>query len=376
MKKIPLPAKAYSASPLLNRKTFLYLSLFWIAFGLFTITSSYVYFIESSTPFDWVNRLLTRMPSYLTWILFIPLISYLVSRFRIESPVKLQNIVILLSAGVLISALHRVVSIITVELLEGFLLGKEMEIYTSLFVQKFALLAFMFDSYIMYWIIISILLTVEYYKKYNENRLRASELERQLAEAEVSALKMQINPHFLFNTLHSISALTHKNPDEADRMICLLSDLLRISLDNTGRHFVPLDTELDFVNIYLQIQKIRFKERLKVNITTEAGAGLAEVPNLILQPIVENSIKHVLEKSSEQCIININSYLKDNKIVICIADNGKGIEESVDPFNTGLGLSNLKSRLNQLYNKDYEMSFNSNNGSSFEIILKLPIKND
>lgn len=360
----------------LSGRTYLYLSLFWIAFGLFTILSSYVYYIESNTPFDWITRFVSRMPSYIIWIIFIPFCYYLVSRFRIETPSKLKNTLIISFAGIFIAAMHRILSMIIVEYLEGVLLNKEIEIYNSLFAQKFALFAFMFDSYIMFWIIISILLSIEYYRKYNENRIKAADLEKQLARAEVSALKMQINPHFLFNTLHSISALTHKNPDEADRMICLLSDLLRISLDNTSRHFVSLNTELDFLELYLDIQKIRYKERLTVNISADQNTRNFEVPNLILQPIVENSIKHVLERNIEKCVININSFIEDTSVVIRIQDNGHGIDPSIDPFSSGLGLSNIKNRLDQIYGTTYSLVCSSNNGNGFELTLKLPLKND
>lgn len=365
-----------SKAQALSKKTFLYLSLFWIVFGLFSITSSYVYFIESSTPFDWTGRLLSRMPVYVIWILFIPVISYFVSKYRIESPVKLKNIFILFSAGIIIAALHRIISVLSIAFLESGFLGKEANLYKSLFEEKFALFAYMFDSYIMYWIIISILLSIEYYRKYNENRLKAAELEKELARAEVSALRMQINPHFLFNTLHSISALTHKNADEADSMICLLSDLLRLSLDNTGRHFVPLKTELEFIEIYLNIQKIRHKERLSVNINADRNTHSIEVPNLILQPIVENSIKHVLEKNSGICTLDISSNVEHENLLIKVKDNGGGISPEIDPFSSGVGLSNTKSRLDHLYGKEYEISCSYGNSEGFEITLKLPIQND
>lgn len=355
-------------------KYLLYITLFLTGLGLFTITSSYVYYINSGTPFDWGSRLITRMPSYLLWILFLPAIYSLVSGFRIEKANKIKSTLVLLGAGIFIAALHRILATLSVEYLQSIFEGKEVSAYNTLFSQKFALLAYMFDSYIMYWIVTGILLSTEYYRKYTENRLRASELEQQLAKAEVSALKMQINPHFLFNTLNSISALTHKDPDEADRMICLLSDLLRVSLDNTGRHFVPLKAELDFLDLYLQIQKIRYKERLTVNITTDPGVKEFQVPHLILQPVVENSIKHVLEKNVESCIININSFAETDKIIISVRDNGKGIEPHKDPFTSGMGLSNLKNRLDQLYGNRYQLVCSSPDGKGFELTIKLPLK--
>lgn len=359
-----------------SRKIFIYLSLFWIGFGLFTITSSYVYFIDSNTSFDWPGRFISRMPVYLLWIIFIPLITTLVSKHKIEAPDKLKNIAVLLVSGVIISAIHRVLSVTVVEYLEGIFLEKKADFYAAIFAQKYALFAYMFDSFIMYGIIISILLGIEYYMRYNQNRVMAADLEKKLALAEVSALKMQINPHFLFNMLHSISALIHKNPDEADQMICLLSDLLRISLNNSGKHFVPLRSEIDFVKIYLDIQKLRYKGRLTVQIDADARTMDFKVPNLILQPVVENSIKHVLEKNVEKCTIIINCSFVGADLELIVKDNGKGIDKSVDLFSSGLGLSNIKSRLDQLYGSSYELKSDDSKGDGLEMKFKLPVYND
>src|SRR5208337_4143696 len=168
----------------------------------------------------------------------------------------------------------------------------------------------------------------DYYRKYRERELRAIELEKLLAQAKLQALQMQLNPHFLFNSLHSISALMHKNVDAAERMIGRLGELLRAALDNTETQEVPLRQELQFLRRYLEIEQIRFGSRLRVEIRAAPETLEARVPNLILQPLVENAIRHGVEPHAQPGRIRLLARRQANELRLGVDDNGDGLPSS------------------------------------------------
>lgn len=201
---------------------------------------------------------------------------------------------------------------------------------------------------IIYWIIVSVSHAFDYYRKFRDREVATADLERRLAEARLMALQMQLNPHFLFNTLHTISALVHKDPDEADEMIARLSELLRLALENTDAHEVSLHEELDFLQRYLEIEQTRFGERLKVIRHVEPDALDARVPNLLLQPLLENAIRHGVESLSRPGRIELRAWREGNRLCLEVSDNGEGVAAG-QVVRPGVGLSNTRSRLRHLY---------------------------
>ncbi len=358
----------------LKSKTLFYIFLFLLGYAFFEIISSLVYYTESGVVFSWNEKFVSRIPVYLTWVFFIPFIYAFVIKHRIEKPDVLIKIFLIGLFGILIAALHRTIAVTIVELLQGLFLGTKIDLKETLITKKYFLFAYMFDSYLMYWIIVAVILTFDYYKKFNENRLVTSELKSKLSVAELNMLKMQIHPHFLFNTLNTISALVHKNPDDADKMISRLSDLLRTSLDYSGKHFVTLKEETDFLNLYLEIQKVRFKERLRIVFNIDPASLNIQVPAIILQPIVENSIKHVLEKTKNICEIKINSSLNNNILTLEVMDNGPGISENNNINNDGVGLNNIKSRLAQIYNNDQALTIKNLESCGLYVSIEIPVE--
>jgi two-component system LytT family sensor kinase len=358
----------------LKARTLFYIFLFLLGYGLFEIISSLVYYTESGVVFSWNEKFVSRLPIYLTWILFVPFIYAFVIKHRIEKPKVLSKIVLIGLFGIFIASLHRTIAVIFVELLQGLFLGMPIDLKEILITNKYFLFAYMFDSYLMYWMIVAVIFTFDYYKKFNENRLIASQLQSKLSVAELNMLKMQIHPHFLFNTLNTISALVHKDPDDADKMISRLSDLLRTSLDYSGKHFVTLREETEFLNLYLEIQKVRFKERLKVFINFDPASLDILVPAIILQPIVENSIKHVLEKTKDVCEIKISSSVNYNILTLAVTDNGPGILESNYINKDGVGLSNIKSRLSQIYSNEQSLKIKNLENRGLLVSIEIPIQ--
>jgi two-component system LytT family sensor kinase len=193
---------------------------------------------------------------------------------------------------------------------------------------------------------------VSYYRRFRERELRAVQLEGQLAKAHLQTLKSQLQPHFLFNTMHSISSLMLTDVQAADRMMTRLGDLLRMSLESAGTQITSLSRELEFLNCYLEIEKMRFAERLKVTLAIAPEALDASVPHLLLQPLVDNAVKHGISKLTSGGEIAITVTAQNGELEIEIRDNGPGfLKEGTLPTN-GVGLRITRERLESLYGQD------------------------
>lgn len=194
-----------------------------------------------------------------------------------------------------------------------------------------------------------------YYCRYRERELRATNLEAQLAKVRLEALKSQLQPHFLFNTMHSISALMFTDAGAADRMMSRLSDLLRISLESGGTQITTLNRELECVHCYLEIEKVRFEERMNTIFEIAPEALDAQVPHLLLQPLVDNAVKHGISKLSAGGEIRISVKLNENELQLEVKDNGPGMIQTETRRTNGLGLRNTRERLESLYGKNQSL---------------------
>ena len=213
-----------------------------------------------------------------------------------------------------------------------------------------------------YWIILFAYYAFDYYVKYRDRELRASQLETRLSQAQLQALKMQLNPHFLFNTLNTISSLMYTDPAAADAMMSRLGELLRLTLEGTpdgagGAQEVTLREELDILERYLDIERIRFEERLRVTIDVEPAALEARVPNFSLQPLVENAIRHGIAPRPEGGWLALTATRAGAMLQIELRDDGPGLQPS-GARREGIGVANTRARLAQLYG----------NHQSFELV--------
>jgi two-component system, LytTR family, sensor kinase len=208
------------------------------------------------------------------------------------------------------------------------------------------------DIVTTYLPIVLIAHVASYYQRFRERELRSSQLQAQLEKARLQSLKSQLQPHFLFNTLNSISALMLTNVEAADRMITRLGDLLRISLETAGTQMTTLSRELEFVNCYIEIEKVRFEERLKVTIDVAPETLDASVPHLLLQPLVDNAIKHGISRLTSGGEIRISATRDDVDLHLEVRDNGPGFRESGHAPTGGVGLRNTRERLETIYGQD------------------------
>jgi len=207
-----------------------------------------------------------------------------------------------------------------------------------------------------------------------ELRVHASELAQQLATAQLSALKMQLQPHFLFNTLGAIIVLIQQQrTGEAEAMVARLGDLLRLALEDVHVQEVPLWRELEFLRLYLSIEEVRFRDRLHVRVTAAPDLSDALVPHMVLQPIVENAIRHGLGQSEEAVTIDVSATTRDGSLVLVVSDDGPGLQP-VAPEHPGIGLANTRSRLGRLYGPAASLVAENTDPHGARIVITLPLR--
>ena len=226
---------------------------------------------------------------------------------------------------------------------------------------------------LIYWVIAAVSFAFDYYRKYRERELRAVELEKRLVQAKLQALQMQLNPHFLFNSLHSISSLMHQDVEAADRMIVRLSDLLRAALDNSDTQEVTLGKELEFLKRYLEIEQIRFGKRLTVQMDIAPDTLDAQVPNLILQPLVENAIRHGIEPHAKPGRIELRAKREADVLTLEVCDNGVGISPNKS-HTENVGLSNTRARLEALHAGAHSLEFLTAPGGGLLVRMTIPFR--
>jgi LytS/YehU family sensor histidine kinase len=218
------------------------------------------------------------------------------------------------------------------------------------------------------WAVVAAFHGLRIYRKYKTREVEAARLETRFAEAQNLALRMQLQPHFLFNTLNSISALVHSNPEGADEMISRLGDFLRSTLDAPHEQLVTLRRELAFIQDYLAIEQIRFQDRLRVETQIPADLMELRVPSFILQPLVENALKHGLADRPQGGTLQLRARKEPGSLVLEIQDDGEGFV----PGHEGVGLANVRSRLGLLYKGRHQLDILGASGRGTLVVLRLP----
>ncbi len=308
--------------------------LFWTAIGLFFASQSGLNYLYQQGAVYWWPTIKIALSDWYVWALLTPVAVWLARRFPLTGRGVWRSVLIHLLAGVALTT----VKIIIEGWVRNHLLGIPGRINP---IAKFHL------SYLTYWAIVGITVGLGYYRMFRQHEVAAARLETQLAQAQLQALQMQLHPHFLFNTLHAISALMHRDVETAEKMLARLSDLLRLTLESGGKQETLLKDEMEFLQRYLEIEQTRFHDRLTVRTSIAAEALDAFVPNLILQPLVENAIRHGVAPRSQPGTVEIRAQREGAFLRMEICDDGPGLR----PGNgrEGLGLANTRARLAALY---------------------------
>jgi signal transduction histidine kinase len=229
------------------------------------------------------------------------------------------------------------------------------------------------NNIFFYGVILAVAHGLNYYRQLRERDLRAAQLEARLAQTQLQILKMQLHPHFLFNTLNAISALIHQDVELADRMIARLGDLLRTTLENANQQEVSFRQELDFVQPYLDIEKARVGPRLTVDLRIDPAVMDARVPNLILQPLVENAIRHGIAPRPGPGRIEITAARENGCLRLAVTDDGPGLKAPPEALK-GIGLGNTRARLEKLYGTDQRLDLADVPGGGLRVAITIPYR--
>jgi LytS/YehU family sensor histidine kinase len=224
--------------------------------------------------------------------------------------------------------------------------------------------------------VIGICYALDFYRKYREREFLATRLEAQLAQAQLESLRMQLHPHFLFNTLNSIVGLVRDNKNQAAvNMLVGLSDLLRHTLEHSSRQEVELREEINFIKLYLSIQEMRFSDRLRIELDIDPATSKALVPNLILQPLTENALRHGIGRSAASGMVGIRSVVEDGHLRLTVYDNGAGLPDDWQlKGSAGIGLANTVARLQQLYDDDHQFDIRNRESGGVEAVIVMPLR--
>ncbi|HEX4567639.1 MAG TPA: histidine kinase [Vicinamibacterales bacterium] len=229
-------------------------------------------------------------------------------------------------------------------------------------------------SLMVYAVSVGVSHAIAFYHESQQRKLASAQLEARLMEARLKTLEAELHPHFLFNTLHAISTLVHRDPESADRMISRLSDLLRITFDRSGEAKVSLKEEIDFLQKYLDIEQMRFQDRLTVSVRIDPDALDGEVPRMILQPIAENAVKHGIAGRKGGDRILITAGRAGDRLWMQVHDNGGGLQvRTLRALRTGVGLSNTRARLDCLYGRHYRLEFSDTHGG-LAVLIEIPFQ--
>jgi two-component system, LytTR family, sensor kinase len=345
----------------------------WTLVGLFFSVQIYlIYNVLEGKVFPWWRAVLSTLPDWYLWALLSLLIVQIARRFPLDRESWPRHLPVHIAASLLVALLQLALAVAVLHFLTMRYSGSSR---TWLDRFRFNFFVNYHWGVLTYWAIVGASHAFQYYRSLRERTLQTTQLAAQLAQAQLEALKMQLQPHFLFNTLQNISALLAEDVRAADKMIARLGDFLRLTLANSGAQLVTLQQELDFLKCYLEIEQVRFQDRLTTHFQIEPQTLLAQVPNLILQPIVENAIKHGLAPGSGTGRIEILACREQEWLRVQVRDNGAGLPVQAaanGDLQAGLGLANTRARLQQLYGQAHRFELNNAPEGGLVVTLEIP----
>jgi signal transduction histidine kinase len=313
--------------------------------------------------------------TWLAWAPLTPAMVWLARRYSLVEENWKRNLAIHVPAFLLVSMLHTAAATAILLSIKPFdNMGPLPFAFWPRFVSR--LQGSFGSDLLLYGAVIGTCYALDYYRKYREREFLASRLEAQLAQAQLDSLRMQLHPHFLFNTLNSIVGLVRDNKNNAAvNMLVGLSDLLRHALEHSARHEVELREELNFIKLYLKLQEMRFSDRLEVEFDIDPATTRALVPNLILQPLTENALRHGIARSADPGLVGISSALTNGHLRLTVYDNGAGLPDDWQmKGSTGIGLANTAARLQQLYDDNHQFDIRNRDGGGVEVVILMPLR--
>ncbi|MGH9509616.1 MAG: sensor histidine kinase, partial [Terriglobales bacterium] len=340
----------------------------WTALALYFTIENYAYILlYAGTPMTFTRILSWWITHFYLWALLTPAAWFVLRRFPLERRAWKGRLLVHVPASLVIVALQTALWLLVAPWLElpmkpGMTLW---EMYRSFLVGDFH------SNLMVYWSLVGLWNSLNFYRKYQQESLAASRLEKSLSQARLDVLQMQLQPHFLFNTLHAISTLMQRDVAAANRLIVRLSDLLRLTLEHAGEQVVSLQKELELLEQYLEIQRTRFQDRLTVRMDIDPETLDARVPCLILQPLVENAVRHGIAPLSRPGRIEIRAHRQNGTLRLEVCDNGVGLKPE-EESHQGIGLGNTRARLAQMYGASQALRMNNAPAGGLVVSVDIP----
>ncbi|MBW3671819.1 MAG: histidine kinase [Acidobacteria bacterium] len=356
---------------MLRRPTsWLLVGVLWTVPALIGALFMYVRPLQDVSRPSLARALTFSLPPWILWALLTPLVIGLKRRFPLDGRSLRTTLPVHLTAAACLTAIHLLLTTILLRALSyGGLSRSLWESY------QYVLVGYFEFDFLIYWTVLGGAYLVDFYERSRQGDLRAARLEVRLAQAQLEALRVQLQPHFLFNTLHAISSLMEDNVEQARRMLVRLGDLLRLTLETGGVQEVTLRQELECVELYLDIERVRFSDKLEVEMIADRDALDALVPNLILQPLVENAVKYGIAPLSTQGKIEIRASREGEALRIVVKNTGRNGED-YPPGRGGVGMTNVRDRLSRLYGAGQDFKSYTTEDGGFGVELVVPYRSN
>ena len=345
----------------------------WTVIAVTNGTSIYQWKRSLGYPATWRGEMTLPLVNFLIFAFLTPIVFFIAWRYPIRRINWEPRMFLYLAGSLVFAVLHVLLRVVVYPVVDP-MTGQASPICWTL-LERLFLYNIADDIFYVYLPIVVMAHAFWYYQRFRDRELRASQLEGQLTKAHLLALKSQLQPHFLFNTLHSISSLMLTDVRAADRMISRLSDLLRMSLENNGAQTTILRSELEFISGYLEIEKVRFGDRLNIVLEAAAETLDAQVPHLLLQPLVENAVRHGIAKRSSGGEIRVVTSHEGSALHLLVSDNGPGFDDrEASPARTGLGLRATRERLQTLYGERQTVKIRTRSEGGVEVSVRIPFR--
>lgn len=314
------------------------------------------------------RALLAGLPDWYLWALFAPLVFWLGHRFRLERDHWARAAAVHLASGAFLAlTLLLLVALLNRSLAVPTFAGRFQDVYLRLILQYFHF------HFIIYWAIVLAAHAFRYYGSYREREVEAARLRAELTQAQLSALQLQLHPHFFFNTLHTIATLVREGRGAAATdMIARLGSLFRQTLGNASRSVVSLREEMDFLGAYLEIEQTRFSDRLEIRLDLAPDTLDGQVPSMALQPLVENAIRHGIARDPAARRVEVGTRRGPDTLVITIRNDGPSCTRASGEPGTGIGLPNLRARLGRLYGPHFRLELTEDHPRGSRVELEIP----
>ncbi|MCB0280493.1 MAG: histidine kinase [Calditrichaeota bacterium] len=334
--------------------------------GLVYMMRDYVFSLNNQTTLDWGLNFGSNMSDVIFWFPFIPLIYRLQYSYDLR---RLRSYILLLPASLIIAVVHRLITVYLGKYLQLITHLVDLDYYNRI---KQYYMAVIFggtvNDWLFVWVVFVIYLAIDLVKKYQSEQQRNLQISKELADSRLSTLQGQLQPHFLFNTLHTVSSLMEENVERAQFVMSRLADFLRYSLDYQDRKFAALKDEIDFIKSYLEIENERFKDRLTVLFSIDEQVMTARIPAFILQPLLENAIKHGVSKHSNVNTLELLAKRAGDQLCLEIKQNGDPVNLANLSAADGIGISNTRKRLQTIYQSAAQLDYDNRTGLTARVL--------